>query len=110
MFGCCNGGRNGVVSEVGSCFSSGGKDGWGICPAHGKYQGKRHERFLSILDWEDHAETWYIFDSQIDPVKTVTDVEFTQVDWTESGVCEEDFSEDSVQGVAKLHCFLGGEG
>jgi hypothetical protein len=55
--------------------------------------------------WECHAQFWNVVNVEGNAVEAVADVELDEIDWAEGRVCEEDFSEDALQGMTELHRF-----
>jgi hypothetical protein len=58
---------------------------------------------------ESNAELWHIAGRHVDTVETVSDVDLQEVDGTIIRVGESDLPEDTVESMAKLHGFAGGE-
>ncbi len=65
---------------------------------------------MSRRRWEVHSQFWNIIHIEGDAIESITDVELHEGDQPKAWVGKEDFPEDTIKCMAKLHGLNGSQG
>ena len=56
---------------------------------------------------EDYAQLGNVVRVDIDMVETIAEVSLIEIDVSKLGICQKDFTEDSIKSLPELHGLLG---
>ena len=74
-----------------------------IFPPHGQAQGECHKLGFTGFGGESKAKLGDVVNVEIDAIKSITDVNFQELDRTKGGVGQDDPTQDLTEVMSKLH-------
>jgi len=98
------------VGYVSNSLGDSTEVGGAILPSHWEHEGKSNVGFaLARARGKDNPKLGNIVGVHSHAVETIAQISLVQVDLSELGIGQEDFSKHAVKSLAKLHCLPRGQ-